>query len=198
MKKVTPKRAKPTVAEVNASAALANIKEKIRVLQQLSESEADLASQAPKSTRAFLRWTSEGADFPEGISGRFSRTSRETLVKHTALARLVTVLTAKCAVASRSEAKIPSRVERVSSLQRSKSIAILLRQIAERELTSSRRDWIKINNARAQSEAQLLSFRAVMSDRISTLEAEVQELREENARLIALTRKLVPLKVAPK
>jgi hypothetical protein len=196
MKKVIPKRAKPTVADVNASTALANIKEKLRVLEQLSESEADVVSQAPKSTRAFLLWTSEGADFPEGVGGNFGRTSRETLVKHAALARLVRELTKKCSVASRGEAKISNRAERVSNLQRSKSIANLLRQIAERELTSVRRDWIRINNARAQAEAQLLSFRAVMFDRLSSLEAEVQELREANAKLVALTRKLVPLKRA--
>lgn len=145
----------------------------------------------PRSVRQFNKWSSE--QLQEGLSaGDFGPNANATLARHSDILATVRELVST-AKAGRTVDPAAGRDLRMARLERETAIHRTIRQIAECEMLAARNDVRKLASKVAQLEAVLKSTEENAAKLISELEARMEALKQENAELVSMARKITPL-----
>ncbi|MET3384177.1 hypothetical protein [Variovorax paradoxus] len=188
---------KPEVAYKTQARAEANLREKLRLLMDVlntqgatSEVRSSLVAKLPASVRQFNLW-----QLDEAQGDSLCANSNQTLKRYPELQ--LSVRSAVLAVRRQqmeAVAERGSREGRLASARRAQKIDRTLREIAERELVRARRELTIARSEAVQSRSQLLSLQVEAGVELDKLRERITALTEENAQLTSAFRKIVPLK----
>jgi len=186
---------KPAIAYSSEQKAKSNIEKK----QALLAKELTMASRGdrnsedighlPGSLRKFNSWEPLGED-----GKRLLCNSRETLMKYPNL--VISISQAIAALKNIRNASIekPSREQTLVAARRTGALNQVMREIAERELVRTRSLLLSAKRALQVAEAKLASLAKEASRLKEEDRKEIDDLRAENARLLRMYGKIVPLK----
>lgn len=186
---------KPVIAHNSEQKAKVNIEKKQALLAKelAMASRGDLSLQyighLPGSLRKFNIW--EPVD---GDGERLLRNSRETLMRYPDLVVSISQAIAALKKIRNTPIEKPSREQTLAAARRTGSLNQAMREIAERELVRTRSLLLSAKRALEVAEAKLVSLTRESTRLREEDRREIDDLRAENAKLLRMYGKIVPLK----
>lgn len=180
------RRGKPPIAAISEERAVANIKEKARILRMALGKEnlpgevdrEALLMLCPTSPRQFNKWSSE--DLPEWGDRltKFWGNSQKTLVKNDVIWDMVSELTEAIKQRQRGGLSRPTRIESMASLSRRLDEAVILKRIVLKELDVERTLCDKLSATLGSLRAAYTSLQEESKEQIARLMEENREYRK--------------------
>lgn len=205
-----PAGPKPSVAYATQAQALANIESKLQAIASLqklarpspqSPADAEILSALPVSLRQFAGWTI--ASVPSKYSASlpaFGKSAPQTVRGNKELKSKVEAALA-ITQALGIQARPSQQSRRSKAAQRARESAALaekLLHLAEINLTQKFRQVADLEARIAQLQGEMRSIELEAKEQLDVLQAELAQIRAENAKLTRTLSKLHPIKAAPK